>query len=80
MLKQANFRMDPAVHKRLKVFAAAHGLTMGGSIRLLLETKEGRPNHRCKEYHQWLSKVVAVGREGGDQAAQEYMLNNPYMG
>ena len=78
--KNVNILMATDTHKRLKVFAAEHGLTMGGAIRLLLDAKEGRPDYRCKEYHQWLSKVVAVGREGGDHAAQEYMLNNPYVG
>ena len=78
--KNVNILMATDTHKRLKVFAAAHDTTMGGAIRLLLDTKEGRPDYRCKEYHRWLQNLVAVGRESGDHAAQEYIEANPYMG
>ncbi|RJQ72240.1 MAG: hypothetical protein C4519_18840 [Desulfobacteraceae bacterium] len=47
---------------------------MGAVIRYI------GPDARCPKYKAWLQQVVAAGREGGEQAAEEYMRNNPYVG
>jgi len=80
MLRQTNILMDSEVHKKIKVLAATHDVTIGGMLRRLLDHYQGRPNFRCPEYLAWLQKVVEVGREHGDQAAEEFARNNPFMG
>ena len=36
-LKPKTIKVDPETHKLLKIYAAEHGLTLGGAIRDLFE-------------------------------------------
>jgi hypothetical protein len=72
-----NFRIEEKVYRELKAHAALNGLTIGGQIRALLDQVKGRPNYRTKEYAEWIREVCRIGREGGDQAAQEYIAQHP---
>ena len=78
--KNFNFQMATETHRRLKVLSAELELTLGGTIRRLLDAYEGKPDFRSPAYKQWLSGVISASQEAGEEGAQKYMELNPYMG
>lgn len=79
MKKNKNFAMDDMTHRRLKTYAAMHGLSIGVAITTLLDFQQIPAIRPGNGYREWLLKVIAVGDKEGPEAAEKYMKENPYV-
>ncbi len=75
-----NFIILDENHKRLKTFAAIHGVTLGEAIGLLLDLAGVKVAPPGSTYREYLINMIAVGDKYGDAAAQAYLKEHPYEG
>ena len=79
-MKNRNFLMSDETHKRLKAFAAYQATTIGEAIKILLDTQQIPCTPAGPGYTEWLTEMLRIGKEQGEEAAMKYLKDNPYRG
>lgn len=80
MTRNKNFSVDDLTFRRLKMYAAYQGVKIGEAIKILLDTQDIPYTRPGPGYKEWLVKILKIGKEQGDEAAENYMRENPYEG